>query len=201
MKYVTLLCALAAPVCADPLAVMDAVEMLFPDQPRLVEFGGDDLPCGMGRNSNRGIGFCTTQNTIYLHEKFAERPQAAYELAHVMGHYLQVQYGVADVALRAIRNRRSEEQALRGMVTRQVDCLAGVIMATASLPFVPLDQMYGDEPFTDAHWGRSRLNSGPRVSIGLDARADWYATGFTTKDVAACSVGDMSADLLVAAQR
>lgn len=108
---------------------------------------------------------------------------------------------MADVALREISTRRSEETALRGMVTRQVDCLAGVLMAHAGLPFQPLESMFEDESFTDAHWGRSPLNSGPRVSIGLDARAQWYRTGYTEADVAACSVGEMSAGLLVAAQR
>jgi len=112
-------------------------------------------------------------------------------MAHVLGHAIQVRHGVADVALRAIRSRRSEEQALRGMVTRQVECVAGVLMATAGEQPAML-RGFGQEPFTGSHWGRDPLNQGPRVSIGLEARAEWYEIGYAARDFAACTVGEMS---------
>lgn len=201
MKYALVLAVITGPAAADPLAVLDAAVTIFPDQPQFTEFQTGDAPCGMGGNSNPYIGYCATQRVMYYRNDFADRPSAAYEMAHVMGHYYQIRYGVADVALRMIRARRENEDALRGMVTRQVECLAGVMMATADLPFVDLTDIFEGEPFTQAHWGRSPLNGGPRVSIGLAARADWYRTGYGAADVAACSVGEMSADLLVAAQR
>ena len=122
-------------------------------------------------------------------------------MAHVLGHAIQVRHGVADVALPAIRNRRSEEDALRGMVTRQVDCVAGVLMASAGLAPADLNQLFTTEPFTDVHWGRQPINSGSRVTIGLAARSQWYDIGYTARDFAACSVDEMSSDLIVAALR
>jgi hypothetical protein len=35
----------------------------------------------------------------------------------------------------------------------------------------------------------------------LAARLQWYDIGYTARDFAACSVGDMSSDLIVAALR
>lgn len=201
MKFAFIFAVIAAPVAADPFTLLDAARTIFPDQPRFEQFESGDAPCGMGGNSNPHIGYCATEQVMYYRDDFAIRPTAAYEVAHVMGHYYQIKYGVADVALRTIRARREDEDALRGMVTRQVECLAGVMMATAGLPFVDLVDLFEGEPFIGAHWGRSPLNGGPRVSIGLAARADWYRTGYSAANVAACSVGEMSADLLIAAQR
>ena len=94
----------------------------------------------------------------------------------------------------------SEEQALRGMVTRQVECVAGVLMATAGEQPAML-RGFGQEPFTGSHWGRDPLNQGPRVSIGLEARAEWYEIGYAARDFAACTVGEMSSELIVQALR
>ena len=155
----------------------------------------------MGHHSNPHIGYCTSERTIYVAPDFADRPQASYEMAHLLGHAIQVTQGVADVALREISSRRDEEDALRGMVTRQVDCVAGVLMARAGLAAIDLAAAYEAEPFTDAHWGRRPLNAGPRVSIGVAARAQWYGIGYAASDFAACTVGEMSADLIVEAEK
>lgn len=201
MKYALILSLIAGPVVSGPFDVHDTARSLFDRLPDVQEPADFKEQCGMGGNSNPHIGFCTTQNLIFVSDGFAMSAAASYEMAHVLGHAIQVRHGVADVALRAIRTRPDDEDALRGMVTRQVECIAGVLMASANEPFISLTDQFEDEPFTDAHWGRSPLNSGPRVSIGLDARAQWYRVGYDARDVAACAVGDMSADLLVAAQR
>jgi hypothetical protein len=205
MKIVLIRATLAALVCqpatADPMAVHQTAQALFAQLPDVEARADLNASCGAGPNSNTNIGYCASKNTIFVSEGFAARPQASYEMAHVLGHAIQVRHGVADVALRAIRNRRSEEDALRGMVTRQVDCVAGVLMASAGLAPSDLAQLFTTEPFTDAHWGRQPINSGPRVTISLAARLQWYDIGYTARDFAACSVGDMSSDLIVAALR
>ena len=198
MRWICIALLWAQTAAADPFAVHQTVQDIFGRAPQVEVVDDLRAVCGAGGNSNPHIFYCTTASTIYLSQDFAARPSAAYEMAHVLGHAIQVQHGVADVALREITRRRDEEEALRGMVTRQVDCVAGVVMARAGLP--AFDQTtLGAEPFTDAHWGRRPVNPGPRVSIGLDARAQWYATGYRAADFAACSVGEMSSDLIVEA--
>ena len=193
-------CLMAGPAAAGPLDVIQTTNALFDDLPNVVEEVNFDDVCGSGRNSNPALGYCTSDNTIYVVEGFMERDFASYELAHVYGHAIQVRHGVADVALREISSRRDEEEALRGMVTRQVECVAGVLMARAGEPAADLRSLAG-EPFTDAHWGRRPLNSGPRVSIGLEARAEWYDIGYRAGAFAACTVGEMSSELIVRAER
>lgn len=201
MKYVLTFCLLSGPAFADPFAVHETARQLFDRLPDVeTRFDFRDA-CGSGPNANPNIGYCATSNTIFVSDGFAARPQAAYEMAHVLGHAIQVRHGVADIALREIRNRRNEEDALRGMVTRQVDCVAGVLMADAGEPAADLDVLFGMEPFTDAHWGRNPINVGPRVSIGLAARQDWFDIGYAAQDFAVCSVGEMSSQLIVDAQR
>lgn len=185
---------------SDPLDVLRTAQALFPDLPDVEERVDYDDVCNGGRNTNPNIHFCTSVNMIYVSEGFSARAEAAYEMAHVLGHAIQVRHGVADAALRAISSRRDEEDALRGMVTRQVDCVAGVLMAQAGLPAFDIAAL-PSEPFTDAHWGRRPVNSGPRVSIGTAARAQWYDTGYAAGDFAACTVGEMSSDLIVQALR
>jgi predicted metalloprotease len=205
MKKALIIAALTASVCqsagADPMAVHQTAQALFAQLPDVEARTDLYEACGFGTNSNPNIGYCASNNTIFVSEGFAARPQASYEMAHVLGHAIQVRHGVADVALRAILNRRSEEDALRGMVTRQVDCVAGVLMASAGLAPADLNQLFATEPFTDAHWGRQPINSGPRVTVGLAARSQWYEIGYTAHDFAVCSVGEMSSDLIVAALR
>lgn len=191
----------ASAATADPNTIHTTARDIFARLPDLVVVDTMNDVCGHGRNINPNIGYCTTENIIYVSDAFAARPTASYEMAHVLGHAIQVRHGVADVAFRAIRARRSEEDALRGLVTRQVECVAGVLSARAGVAPTDLRAVFASEPFTGAHWGRRPLNVGPRVSIGLDARADWYDTGYGAADFAACTVGEMSADLIVQAAR
>ena len=201
MKWITVSLLLAQPALADPMAVHQTADAIFDRMPnvRSVDTIGDH--CGAGRRTNPRIGYCTSENTIYVSTNFAARPTAAYEMAHVLGHAIQVQHGVADVAFQAIRSRRSEEGALRGMVTRQVECVAGVLVARTGLAPIDLTSHFNEEPFTDPHWGRRPLSGGPRVTIGIEARADWFTTGYDAADFAACSVGEMSSELIVQAER
>lgn len=192
---------LGGPAMADPFDVHRTARAIFADLPSVMQVDDMTQVCGGGAQTNPDIAYCTSDNVIFHSADFASHPQASYEMAHVLGHAIQVQHGVADVALRAIRTRPDEERALRGMVTGQVDCVAGVLMSRTSLPFTPLTDLFNSEPFTQAHWGRNPLNRGPRVSIGLAARADWFEAGYKMADFGVCSVGEMSADLIVQAQR
>lgn len=200
MKYALIFSLITGPVFAGPFDVHATAQRLFDDLPDVQERADYTEICGIGARTNPNIAYCTTQNVIFVSESFVDRPQAAYEMAHVLGHAIQVRHGVADVALRAISSRRSEEQALRGMVTRQVECVAGVLMAQAGEAPIALRE-FVSEPFTASHWGRNPLNAGPRVSIGLGARAEWYDIGYNATDFAACSVGEMSSQLIVDALR
>lgn len=201
MKKLVLSLMLASPASADYLNVYTTANALFDRLPALEVAEDFNAACGGGRNTNEHIYYCTTHNTIFVSEAFPLRPQGTYEIAHVLGHAIQVRHGVADVALNAIRNRRDEEDALRGMVTRQVECVAGVLMAQAGEHEAGPGRMFSREPFTAAHWGRSPVNTGPRVSIGMLARQDWYTIGYASRDFASCSVGEMSSDLIVEALR
>ena len=201
MKYLCLLSVCAGPAFADAGTIHQTAQALFNRLPDVAVQTDLDAACGGGPDANSHIGYCASDNTIYTSEAFSARPQADYEMAHVLGHAIQVRHGVADVALREIRNRRDEEDALRSMVTRQVECVAGVLMANADVPAADLGALFGGEPFTDAHWGRNPINSGPRVSIGLEARQEWYDIGYDAQDFAACSVEEMSSDLIVEALR
>ncbi len=201
MKWIFIACVFASTAAADPMVVHQTARTLFDHLPNVETVSDMGDPCGAGRNTNPHIAYCTTGNTIFISDTFVTRPAAAYEMGHVLGHAVQVRHGVADVALRAIRSRRSEEAALRGMVTRQVECVAGVLTARAGVPAINLAQYFDTEPFTKAHWGRRPVNAGPQVSIGLAARAEWYEIGVNSADFAACTVGEMSADLIVAAAR
>lgn len=202
MKWIAATALLASPAAADPFAVVDAARAIFDRVPEVKAIDpAAELPCGAGPQTNDAAFYCTSDKTIYHVAGFPSTPQAGYEMAHLLGHAMQVEHGVADVALREITRRRDEEEALRGMVTRQVDCVAGVFVARAGLEPVDLAQLFEGEPFTHSHWGRSPVNEGPRVSIGVSARQEWFDIGYGARDVAACSVGEMVADLLVAAQK
>lgn len=200
MKYALILSLIAGPALPGPYEVHATAQRLFDRLPNVAEPNDFAQVCGRGRHSHPDIGFCTSQNRIYVSDNFAGKNIAAYEMAHVLGHAIQVRHGIADIAFRAIRTRPDEEDALRGMVTRQVECVAGVLMAAAGEP--PFDlRALPTEPFTNAHWGREPLNVGPRVSIGLEARAQWYDIGYGAQDFAVCAVGEMSSDLIVRALR
>ena len=186
---------------ADPFAVHGAAGALFADMP-ITRVAGDMMQvCGAGPMSNPNVAYCSTENIIYYDADWADQPSAAYDMAHVLGHAIQIQHGIADIALRSISARRSEEAELRSMVTRQVECLAGVLVAQAGLARFDLADVHSAEPFTRAHWGRNPLNGGPQVSIGLAARAEWFAIGQKGGSVAVCAVEEIPSDILVDALR
>jgi hypothetical protein len=201
-----ILALVAMPLVADQPARHDlakieqAAHEMFPDLPRVRFVGDVQAECGADRGVNPHAAYCTSANVIFASPTPRGDFSGAYELAHLYGHAVQVGHGVADVALAQIRARRDEEAKLRGWVTRQVECIAGVIFAAAGFPETDLRDLYDAEPLTGSHWGRNPLRVGPKVSIGLDARAEWFATG-QKGDLAACAVGEFGAELLLEARR
>lgn len=182
---------------ADPVdQVVQAAQEAFDGLPSVSWVDRIAGQCGADETVNPHAVYCTTNNRIYLTREGINRPETAYLLAHVFGHAVQVRHGVADFALGQIRQRRSEEAMLRGLVTRQVECIAGFILARAGLPETDLNDLFAAEPMTDSHWGRDPLRMGPKVAIGLGARADWFARG-QQGDLAACAPGEFTADLLL----
>ena len=199
MRLVLVFGLCAQTVFADPVAdVVMAADSAFDDMPSVLRVDQITGQCGADANVNNDIAYCTTRNQIFFAEHAYGAPQAAYLVAHSFGHAVQVQHGVADFALRQITNRRSEEDMLRGLVARQVDCIAGYLMVQAGLPPTDLNDQFTQEPFDDVHWGRDPLQVGPVVSIGLAARAEWFAIG-QTGDLSACAPGEFTADLLLEA--
>lgn len=186
-------------------AIYATAVRLFPDMPEMTEWFSEtgDAPCGIGQGDHFApprFAFCTTENVIFERNDSFAAPQEPYELAHVLGHAVQVRHGVADVALREITRRRDEEDKLRGWVTRQVECIAGVLFHEAGLPETDLRALYDVEPMTDSHWGRDPLAAGPKVSIGLAVRAEWFSIG-QRGDLSACAVGEFGSELLLEALR
>ena len=203
MVRFSLVCFLLA---ASPVQANDWLEALtartaaaFPQVPPVEQVADMGVVCG-GEFEGQGA-YCPTETRIVLVENIAEDPRGPYILAHLYGHALQVTYGVADVALRAIQADRAREAELRGMVTRQVECLAGVLLRRAGLPRPDLAALYVGEPMTGSHWGRNPVRLGPRVSIGLVARQDWLDRGYASAAPTECTVGEMSVDLIAANDR
>lgn len=177
-------------------AVERAANTIFPDMPRLALVSRIEGRCGADAGVNQQVAYCTSTNVIFVSFQTGQTPQDAYKLAHVYGHAAQVRHGVADVALAAIRARPDEEDKLRGWVTRQVECIAGAIHAAARVPFHELTALFDAEPMVDAHWGRDPLHLGPVVSIGLEARAKWFARGYA-QGLKGCTPGEFDAKLLL----
>ena len=186
---------------ADPVAeVAAAAQGAFANMPVVRRVDAIAGKCGADLQVNQRVAYCTSQNTIFLSRSAAARPEAAYQVAHLFGHAVQVQHGVADFALAEIRARRSEEATLRGYVARQVECIAGYLFWRAGLPEARLGDWMDQEPFTGSHWGRNPLRIGPQVSIGLGERDEWFQLG-QAGDISACAPGEFTADLLVGALR
>ncbi|MEJ6398216.1 neutral zinc metallopeptidase [Yoonia sp. 208BN28-4] len=147
--------------------------------------------CGANADVNDDVAYCTSNNTIYLTRDAAGKPYGFYLIAHGLGHAVQVQHGMADFALSQVRSRPQDEAALRGMVERQVDCLAGFLMARAGMQQGSPAQWFDADPFADAHWGRNPLSVGPVISIDLAARDEWFNVGQRASTPAACAVGEL----------
>lgn len=187
---------------ADPVdQIFDAAARAFDRMPELEIVDEIAVQCGANAAVNQQVAYCTTRNRVFLTRSMRASPQAPYLVAHLLGHAVQVQHGVADVALREIRQRRSEEQTLRGYVAAQVDCIAGVLFQRAGLPQADLTDLFESEPFTGTHWGRDPLRVGPRVAITLTGRNTWFQRGQASGDVADCEAGEFGAELLIAADK
>lgn len=218
MRLLLLLCLMAFPASATGLRMaelrpetarllQDIVKVAndaFPNLPSVALTSNISAICGGDAATSREMRYCVTQNTIFVDWALADRrdaAQAAYMMGHMFGHAIQVRHGVADRALAAIRAEPAREGDLRAMVTSQVECLAGVLVARAGgQRGSPLD-WFETAPFTGSHWGAAPLSRGPQVRIGLALRDKWFRVGAASQDVADCAVGEMGADLLVRAER
>jgi len=191
---------LALPATADVERVAAAAESAFDEMPSLRLVGQIAGNCGADATVTTAAAYCTTSNLIFVAASTRDAPTTAYMVAHMYGHAVQVRHGVADVALREIRNRRAEEVMLRGLVERQVDCIAGFLLARAGLPIPQLSDHFTQDPLAVPHWGRNPLAAGPFVNVPVADRQMWLDVG-ARGDIEACSPGEFTSDLLVAALR
>jgi hypothetical protein len=193
------LCLAPLQLRADPVGmVTDAARAAFDRMPQIEVVPAIAGTCGADETVHPDVAYCTTRNAILVSRDAATRPDTAYLLAHAFGHAVQVQHGVADVALREIRARPDDEVRLRGWVERQVDCIAGFVLSRAGLPLPELVATYATDPLDRPHWGRSPLADGPHLAVPVADRAQWLATGYEA-GLAACAVGEFDASLLIAA--
>lgn len=182
---------------ADPVDdVVQAAMETFADMPPVQMVGEVAGHCGADKHVNPHVAYCTSQNVIFLTHDARDLPQATYLVAHSYGHAVQVRHGVADFALAQIRARRDEEPILRGLVERQVDCIAGFLMTRAGFPQTMLRAWFTTDPFADIHWGRDPLRIGPVMGVDLAARDRWFQIG-QAGDLAKCTDGEIPVDLLV----
>jgi predicted metalloprotease len=180
--------------------VEQAAATAFRGMPRVVTVKTILGECGADAQVNDQVAYCTSRNVIFVSEEARDLPASAYMVAHLYGHAVQVRHGIADFALEQIRRRRDEEEMLRGLVARQVDCISGFLVARAGMTEVSLTDWFAEEPFAGTHWGRDPLRIGPQVSIGLGARDKWFQLG-QGGDLAACAPGEFTSELLMTALR
>lgn len=180
--------------------VMAAANAGFDRMPSLSRVDQIAGNCGANADVNKNVAYCTSANTIFLNASVTG-PRAAYYVAHSLGHAVQVQHGVADVALREITRRRAEEDTLRGYVENQVDCIAGFLIAQAGLSQTPIYAMFASDPFPGTHWGRDPLEIGPKVDIGLEDRDTWFRRGYLAPTLDECASGEFGAELLLRAYK
>ena len=102
----------------EPLPVAAAAKAAFPAMPDVAWLDQISGTCGADGSVHPTVAYCTSSNTILLAADDPATPEATYFLAHAYGHAVQVRHGVADVALREIRNRRDDGLILRGFVER-----------------------------------------------------------------------------------
>jgi len=164
----------------------------------------DDL-CGGDADTNRLMRYCTDENAIYvahdLPDRVPEAPAAAYLLAHLYGHAVQVRHGQASRALAAIRAAPEREAELRAQVAQQVDCIAGFLHVRATGYRGGFGGWFAGEPFTGTHWGRTPLAGNAQVGVGRAAREQWFRTGQQAADLSACAQPDLDAGPLLGALR
>ena len=177
--------------------IVGTAQTLYPQMPEVAVVERIAGNCGADAAVNPRVAYCTSENRIYVAEGILADRSAPYEIAHQFGHAIFVQHGLADVALAAIRANRGQEAFLRGQVSRQIDCLAGVLYARAGYPTGQLTDWFDAEPFTGAHWGRDPLRVGPKASISLAARDEWFQKGQMAGEPTACEVPELPVELLI----
>ncbi len=184
----------------DGSAVAAAADRLFARMPPAVTVAQLPGTCGADARVHPLVAYCTSRNVILVAEDAEANAQRDYFLAHAYGHAVQVQHGVADVALGEITRRPTEETILRGYVERQVDCIAGVILKASGQPMPDLLSLFAQDPLDRPHWGRDPLRRGPHLDVPVAQRAQWLQSGYQ-QGIAACAVGEFPADLLIAAMK
>jgi predicted metalloprotease len=156
--------------------------------------------CGATDDVDGRVAYCTTRNEILVARNAISLPELPYLVGHAYGHAVQVQHGVADFALREIRKRPADEVMLRGLVERQVDCIAGFLVGRAGIEMAPLTDFFIDDPLGRPHWGRDPLRIGPVVDVPIADRAEWFTVG-QRGDIGACAPGEFTGLGLVRALR
>ena len=195
MKWIAVLLCLGMPAAAQD--IIATAQELYPGMPQVQAVERIAGHCGATAAVNPRVAYCTSSNRIFVADGILADASAPYEIAHQFGHAIFVQHGLADVALAAIRSNRDQEVYLRGQVSRQIDCLAGVIYARAGFVEASLRGWFEAEPFTGSHWGRDPLRVGPVASIGLSARDAWFVKGQTAGHPRACKVPELPVELLI----
>lgn len=193
----------SAPCLATDMAQVEtAANALFQRLPDVVQVTEIEGQCGADAHVNKRAAYCTSENRIYVTQNATGAWDAGYLVAHLMGHAVQVQHGVADLALRAILQDRSREQDIRSVVVAQVECLAGLFVTRAGLVLEP-SRLFVIEPFTGSHWGRNPLRIGPNVSVTAALRQNAFEDGQTSREVATCDAigAELAPGLLTKAVR
>lgn len=195
MKWILGLICLGLPASAqDVIATAQGLYSRMPEVVAVERIAGN---CGATPAVNPRVAYCTSQNRIFVAKGILADPSAPYEIAHQFGHAIFVKHGLADIALATIRANRGQEAYLRGQVSRQIDCLAGVIYARAGFARASLADWFPAEPFTGSHWGRDPLRIGPRASIGLEERDAWFVKGQVAGEPSVCAVPELPVELLI----
>ncbi|MGJ8622363.1 MAG: hypothetical protein ACSHW1_06255 [Yoonia sp.] len=186
---------------ADPVAdVAAAAQDSFARMPPVLLVERIAGNCGATELVDTRVAYCTSGDTVLVAVAAMALPEIPYLVGHAYGHAVQVQHGIADFALREIRTRPEDEVMLRGLVERQVDCIAGFIVGRAGLATPDLTTFFDADPLQQPHWGRDPLRIGPVVDVPLTARADWFKVGLAG-DIAACAPGEFTGLGLVRALR
>jgi len=193
--------ALNPQLAADLQILVDRANATFARLPTVALVEDMSTTCGADQNSDPLARYCIRDRRIYIGAR-GRGDMMRYQLAHIYGHAVQVRHGVADVALRTIRKNRKDEGKLRGMVTRQVDCIAGGLYRRAyGNDGASLRNWFRAEPFTGSHWGGGAISQGPKVTIGLNTRDQWFRKGRDQNDFSACTTQVFGAELLLRAER